>query len=312
MESARTRHRKPRSVCCCLAVACATEPPTVCVSARDSPSAPPLFALPCVSLARTPQDTGSAVTALVLGYHMAAEAGRKATYALALQRYSRFVTGGCKSVPTLNSTSTPLGKRCPPAGQGWVSTEGKDAGSLGDGYYRCSACPRPRAMPLPIAMATGAGQSRSTGTVAEHSVRVLAGRSTRARGLVVLCVLGKHCLKWWCVGGLCVVLRQLARPCGGPWSVVCSSANRDGINLSPYTIATATTGSCAFSELTSLPAAASWGIDFEQISAAAVRWLLASRTPDGVIPCVPRALHTTRWGRALGRGEGRGGGRLFL
>ena len=36
---------------------------------------------------------------------------------------------GCKTVPTLNSTSKPLGVKCPPSGRGWVNAEGKDTGS---------------------------------------------------------------------------------------------------------------------------------------------------------------------------------------
>ena len=139
-------------------------------------------------------DTGTAVTVLVLGYHMSTDAAQKASYLLALEKFSRFVTGGCKTVPHLNSTSTPLGSKCPPKGRGWVNTEGEDAGSLGDGYYKGS------------------------------------------------------------------------------------------INLTPYTIATATTGSCTFSELTSIASSSSWGIPLEQISAAAVRWILDSRDADGVIP----------------------------
>ena len=113
--------------------------------------------------------------------------------------------GGCKTVPTLNSTAVPLGSRCPPKGRGWVNTEGNNAGSLGDAYYR------------------------------------------------------------------------------------------GGINLTPYTIATATLGSCTFSELTSLPDAAHWGIDFERISSAAVQWILRSRTADGVIPYILSLPNGTRF-----------------
>jgi hypothetical protein len=132
-------------------------------------------------------DTGTAVTNLVLGYHMSQDEAQKASYVDALGRYARFVTGGCTQVPTLNSTSTPMGTKCPPAGRGWVNTDGADAGSLGDGYYR------------------------------------------------------------------------------------------GAINLLPYTIATATTGSCTFSELTSIPASTGWGVPLQQISEHAIKWLLDSR-----------------------------------
>ena len=132
-------------------------------------------------------DTGTAVTNLVLGWHMSKDEEQKASYMDALERYARFVTGGCKNVPTLNSTSVPMGTKCPPKGRGWVNTEGDNAGSLGDGYYR------------------------------------------------------------------------------------------GAINLLPYTISTATTGSCTFSELTSVPASADWGIPLQQISENAIKWLLDSR-----------------------------------
>lgn len=79
-------------------------------------------------------DTGTAVTNLILGWHMSSDEEQKAVYVKALGRYARFVTGGCTTVPKLNSTSKPLGTKCPPKGTGWVNTKGKDAGSLGDGY----------------------------------------------------------------------------------------------------------------------------------------------------------------------------------
>lgn len=132
-------------------------------------------------------DTGTAVTNLVLGWHMSQDDEQKASYMDALERYARFVTSGCKKVPTLNSTSTPMGTKCPPTGRGWVNIEGDDAGSLGDGYYR------------------------------------------------------------------------------------------GAINLLPYTISTATTGSCTFSELTTIPATSDWGIPLQHISENAIRWLLNSR-----------------------------------
>ena len=147
-------------------------------------------------------DTGTAVTVLVLGYHMSTDAAQKASYLTALEKFSLFVTDGCKTVPTLNSTSKPLGTKCPPKGRGWVNTEGKDAGSLGDGYYE--------------------GE----------------------------------------------------------------------INLTPYTISTATLGSCTFSELTSVAAAKSWGIDLEAISAGAIKWLLDSREANGVIPYIITPPHS--------------------
>ena len=141
-------------------------------------------------------DTGTAVTNLVLGYHMSKDEGQKASFVEALGRYSRFVTGGCTTVPTLNSTTTPLGTTCPPKGKGWVHTEGANAGGLGDGYYM------------------------------------------------------------------------------------------GGINMLPYSISTATTGSCTFSEVTSISASASWGIPFQQISQGAIKWLLDSRNSSGVIPYI--------------------------
>eukprot|EP01052_Picozoa_sp_SAG31_P037195 SAG31_NODE_4765_length_2970_cov_21.015640_4_plen_123_part_00 len=66
------------------------------------------------------------------------DSAQKARYLEALEKYARFVTAGCKTVPTLNSTATPLGESCPPKGRGWVNLDGKDAGSLGDGYYKGS------------------------------------------------------------------------------------------------------------------------------------------------------------------------------
>lgn len=126
---------------------------------------------------------------------MSKDDAQKARFAEALGRYARFVTGGCTTVPTLNSTKS-LGLKCPPKGQGWVITEGKEKGGLGDGYYR------------------------------------------------------------------------------------------GALNLLPYTISTATTGSCFLCEVTSIPASKSWGIPLENVSAAAIKWLLDSRNSSGTIPYI--------------------------
>ena len=55
------------------------------------------------------------------------------------------------------------------------------------------------------------------------------------------------------------------------------------LNTAPYTIATATTGSCAFVELSRLRAG---DVALDRVAAGAVRWLLASRTKDGAVPYI--------------------------
>lgn len=56
-------------------------------------------------------DTGTAVAALAVGWHMA-EAPRKDKYLAAMQKYHLFVTEGCKVAPT-NPPVDPTGE-CPP------------------------------------------------------------------------------------------------------------------------------------------------------------------------------------------------------
>ena len=76
-------------------------------------------------------DTGTAVAALAVGWHMA-DPPRQAKYLEAMQKYHLFVTEGCKTAPT----NPPVGTaECPPTGTGWVHTSGKDKGALGDGWY---------------------------------------------------------------------------------------------------------------------------------------------------------------------------------
>lgn len=75
-------------------------------------------------------DTGTAVVALSLGWHLAADApARRAAYEDALRRFALFVYEGCAEPPAGGA----YGAGCPPAnGTGWVRPDG----GIGDGYYK--------------------------------------------------------------------------------------------------------------------------------------------------------------------------------
>jgi hypothetical protein len=75
-------------------------------------------------------DTGTAVVALSLGWHLAADSpARRAAYEQALRRFALFVYEGCIEAPAGGA----YGQGCPPAnGTGWVRADG----GVGDGYYK--------------------------------------------------------------------------------------------------------------------------------------------------------------------------------
>jgi len=75
-------------------------------------------------------DTGTAVVALALGWHLAADSPpRRAAYELALRRFALFCYEGCQTAPAGGA----YGEGCPPAeGNGWVRADG----GVGDGYYK--------------------------------------------------------------------------------------------------------------------------------------------------------------------------------
>ena len=77
-------------------------------------------------------DTGTAVAALAVGYHMATPgSARRTKYISAMQKYKLFVTEGCITAPTNPDVGTTV---CPPSGEGWVHTNGVNKGALGDGW----------------------------------------------------------------------------------------------------------------------------------------------------------------------------------
>jgi hypothetical protein len=134
-------------------------------------------------------DTGTAVAALAVGWHMA-EPARQEKYLAAMHKYHLFVTEGCKTAPT-NPPVDPTGE-CPPNGTGWVHTDGKDKGALGDGWYKKT------------------------------------------------------------------------------------------INLTPYTISTATSGSCAFVELDVIAPSPA----LQTVATNAVQWIIGQMSDDGRIPYI--------------------------
>ena len=75
-------------------------------------------------------DTGTAVVALALGWHLAADSPpRRAAYEGALRRFALFVYEGCQDAPAGGA----YGQGCPPANAtGWV----REDGGVGDGYYK--------------------------------------------------------------------------------------------------------------------------------------------------------------------------------
>lgn len=77
-------------------------------------------------------DTGTAVAALAV-CHSLADPARQATYEAALAKFTLFVTEGCSAPPPKPDVYSTA---CPPKGTGWVIAGGKDAGALGDGYYK--------------------------------------------------------------------------------------------------------------------------------------------------------------------------------
>lgn len=60
---------------------------------------------------------------------------------------------------------------------------------------------------------------------------------------------------------------------------------RRELNAGSYTISTATTGSCAFVEMSKLGVDVD-GVDLDKVAANAIGWLLKSRTADGAIPYI--------------------------
>jgi hypothetical protein len=83
-------------------------------------------------------DTGTAISALALCSTLQTDAAKVQQYNHAMQRYATFVTVGCETPPTTPHTTNVTGPAGCPAtpGQGWVITSGRDAGALGDGWYK--------------------------------------------------------------------------------------------------------------------------------------------------------------------------------
>ena len=77
-------------------------------------------------------DTGTAVAALAVGYHLAA-ADRQLKYLSAMEKYALFVNEGCDKPPT--NPAKAAATSCPPKGRGWVIDTGAAMGAIGDGWY---------------------------------------------------------------------------------------------------------------------------------------------------------------------------------
>jgi len=95
-------------------------------------------------------DTGTAVAALALCHSLQPDADKAANYTSALEKYKLFVTKGCDTPPPIGSAK--VAGVCPGKGKGWVLPKtDKNAGALGDGWYRDKL----NSEPYTIATATG-------------------------------------------------------------------------------------------------------------------------------------------------------------
>ena len=195
-------------------------------------------------------DTGSALVALAVCHELSEDDAKKATYlrrAVSSADESRRRRGRDVDIPSRRVAATPRPRR---------------------GY----------SVGTPVVVSPGRGRRRYVDALSKFSKFV-------RNGCVDAPDIGSAN-----VSGICPGATPQGQAQGGGW-VRADGALGDGwykdtLNLDPYTIATATTGSCGFVELASAIRATDpdEAAALDGIAQAAAKWIVNNRTSDGRIP----------------------------